>query len=141
MNRISESLEKYGVSPTPIRIMVYRCLDTSATPLSLSEIEMFLDSVDKSTVSRTLALFRKRHLVHCFNDGSGSMKYELCRTPHDFGEDMHVHFHCEKCGKTECLSSVKIPSVDIPEGYLSHTSNFVITGICPGCNGPLKNRL
>lgn len=133
MKEIAQLLESAGIAPTPIRILVYRCLDTCDSPLSLSEIETILDSVDKSTISRTLSIFKENHLVHSFSDGSSAMKYELCRTLHNYEEDMHVHFRCEKCEKTYCLNSVRIPEVDIPEGFTAHSSTFVITGICNNC--------
>ena len=131
---ISGQLKEFGVTPTSIRILVYRCLDDSETPLSLMEIESRLDSVDKSTVSRTLSTFKKHHMVHSLYDGSGSVKYELCRTPHDECDDRHVHFHCDKCGKTICLTGVAIPSVKLPDGYQPFASNYVISGFCPSCS-------
>lgn len=132
-DEISENLRKFGVTPTSVRVLVYRCLDSSEVPLSLMEIESLLDSVDKSTVSRTLATFKEHHMVHAFNDGSGSVKYELCRSSHETCDDRHVHFHCEKCGKTFCLNGVKIPQVSLPPRFQPHSSTFVISGVCPTC--------
>ena len=132
--KITEILEREGVPPTPVRILVYKCLLESLKPLSLSEIEAVLDTVDKSSVSRTLSAFRKAHLIHSINDGSGSVKYEICHSPNHFGDDMHVHFRCEKCGTTICMNSVKIPNVELPEGFVPHGFNYIISGICDNCN-------
>ena len=127
-------LEQNGIMPTPVRILVFKCLENASSPLSLTDIETIIESVDKSTVSRTLTTFKEHHIVHSFNDGSGSVKYELCKSPHNYDEDLHVHFRCEKCGKTLCLSSIKIPDVILPPGFEMHSSNFVISGICDLCN-------
>ncbi|MCH5224237.1 MAG: transcriptional repressor, partial [Muribaculaceae bacterium] len=62
----NELLINAGVTPTPVRILVYRFLNQSKSPASLADIESALESVDKSTVSRTLNTFRKHHLVHAF---------------------------------------------------------------------------
>lgn len=135
MEEIARLLKERGVAATPIRLLVYKCLKESPGPLSLSEMEVKLDSVDKSTISRTLATFRENHLLHSFNDGSGSMKYELCKSQdHSLEEDTHVHFRCEKCGTTKCLPEIKIPAVSLPPGYLKHDSNYIITGICGDCS-------
>lgn len=134
MKETEEILMREGVTPTPVRKLVYKTLQTSKAPLSLSDIEIALKSVDKSTISRTLQIFREHHLIHYFNDGSGSAKYELCRShSHDEDDDMHVHFRCEKCGETECLPSIKVPTVDLPVGYEVHETNYIITGICSRC--------
>lgn len=132
---IEKVLKNEGISPTPIRTLVYKCLMESDIPLSLSDIEISLDSVDKSSVSRTLNLFRDHHLVHVINDGSGSMKYEVCCSrDHKEEDDMHVHFRCETCGKTICLTTLSIPQVQLPKGYIPHETSYVITGVCSDCN-------
>ena len=127
-------LKESGITPTPVRILVYRCLLNASSPLSLSDIEICLDTVDKSTISRSLALFRERQLLHAFTDGSGSMKYEVCTShDHHHEDDMHVHFRCEKCGQTFCLTHLGIPQVTLPEGFVMHEINYIISGICKDC--------
>lgn len=136
MKDVTEVLKEGGVNPTPVRILVYKCLRDSLVPLSLTEMETRLESVDKSTISRTLSVFREQNLVYSFNDGSGSVKYELTHPLEEEGEnDLHVHFRCEKCGVTVCLSSIKIPEVKLPEGFIKKEANYVITGICDKCVG------
>lgn len=135
MRTIEEFLKKEGITPTPVRLLVWRCLRESKVPLSLTDIEMRLDSVDKSTISRTLTLFRGHHLLHSFNDGSGSVKYEICSSKHlDRHDDFHVHFRCELCGQTICLTEVGVPEVVLPEGFQPNEINYVISGICAECN-------
>lgn len=48
-------------------------------------------------------------------------------------DDMHVHFHCEVCGTTYCLKDMRIPEVELPEGFSMESVNFMIKGICPSC--------
>lgn len=132
---VENILKKVGINPTPVRILVYKCLMDNSVPASLSEIEHILDTVDKSTISRTLSLFKQHHLLHSFNDGSGSVKYELCLShDHENHDDSHVHFRCEKCGTTICLTSINVPKVELPQGYKSHETSYIISGICSSCN-------
>lgn len=135
MKEIEIILESKGITPTPVRKLVYKCLSEASASMSLSDMEKILESIDKSTISRTLSLFRNHHLLHSFNDGSGSVKYELCKAKEeDIDDDTHVHFRCEQCGDTICLSSIRIPEVILPEGYSIHEVNYIITGICGRCS-------
>lgn len=122
-----EWLKHHGIRPTDIRISVLNALSDSQTPLSLQQIETVLDSVDKSSVSRALALFVSHRLLHVIEDGSGSVKYELR------GDNMHTHFYCEECHRTFCLKTTHIPMVDLPDGFLLHSVNYIIKGVCSDC--------
>ncbi|MCH5225774.1 MAG: transcriptional repressor [Muribaculaceae bacterium] len=140
MKEIEAVLQRAGIAATPVRMLIYRCLKEASLPLSLSDIETALDSVDKSTVSRTLATFKNNHLIHSFTDGSGSTKYELCySSPEDEeGGIHHVHFRCEKCNQTICLNDVRVPRVILPPGYTLREVNYVVTGICGACNDSIR---
>lgn len=105
------------------------------TAFSLPTLENELDTVDKSTLSRTINLFHDHHLIHSIDDGSGSVKYSVCR--HE-GEcalgDLHVHFHCNRCGSTFCMESISVPPISLPEHFQLENVNFVIKGICGKCS-------
>lgn len=135
MKEIEEFLISVNVNPTPVRILVYKTLKSSSFPMSLADIEESLESVDKSSISRTLSTFRNHDLIHSFNDGSGSMKYEIChdRSGHTH-DDLHVHFRCEICGKTICLTSIKVPPVKLPKGFKAKETNYLIQGTCANCD-------
>ncbi|MDE6236403.1 MAG: transcriptional repressor [Muribaculaceae bacterium] len=130
---IIEKMNRLGVRPTAVRIMVGRLLLTADHPLSGLEIEQVLDTVDRSTITRSLSLFTEKGIVHVIDDGSGAAKYEWCDS-HDEGDsDRHIHFHCVKCGRTFCLHSNPIPDIPLPEGFLAESANFTISGKCDKC--------
>ena len=132
---MEEILASRGVMPTPVRKLVYRCLENSEFPLSLSDLESMLDTVDKSTISRTLSTFKDHQILHSFTDGSGSVKYELCFSQGEkLHDDLHVHFRCKKCGHTNCLPEISIPIVKLPIGYIVNEVSYIITGICNECS-------
>lgn len=126
------------VRPTANRIVVAQMLASSARPLSLSELEDLSDTLDKSTIFRTLTLFRDNHIVHVIDDGSACPRYELCHCPeHEENDDRHLHFYCEMCHKSFCLLDCQIPPIDslhLPDGYHATSVNYVIKGICPDCS-------
>lgn len=138
---IEQILEHAGVRVSAIRILIYRQLAMAERPLSAQELETELDSVDRSSITRTLALYMKHGLLHSVDDGSGSVRYEICRHHHDCGrdcgvehhKDFHVHFHCRECGSTECLKGIDTPRVVLPEGYQAEMLNYVVIGVCARC--------
>lgn len=123
-----------GVKPTAVRLLVFSALQATTRPVSVSDLETSLQTVDKSTIFRTLTLFLEHHLIHGIEDGSGAVKYELCHGEWDCSvSDMHLHFFCERCHRTFCFKDMPIPEVDLPEGFAMHGVNFVIKGLCPDC--------
>ena len=63
------------IRPTAIRVLVLRTLLEMKQAMSVSDLEAQLDTVDKSTIFRTLTLFLSHHLIHGVDDGSGTLKY------------------------------------------------------------------
>lgn len=124
-----------GVRPTAVRLLIYRYMKTSDNPVSSLDIEAALETVDRSTISRALTIFLEKDIIHSIDDGSGLLKYEVCRGEHDHSiHDMHVHFRCTKCGKTVCLPTTAIPEVKLPEGFVAVNANYVISGLCDKCS-------
>ena len=127
-------LEKHGIRPTANRILVAEIVDRSARPLSLAEIEDQLLSLDKSSIYRCLMLFKEHHIVHVIEDGSDSVRYEFCHSHSaNDDDDLHVHFHCERCNRTFCLYDVPVPKVELPDGFVLFSVNYMVKGICEKC--------
>lgn len=138
----TEILEKKGVKPTPNRVLVLRAMLGAGRPLSLSELEIMLDSVDRSSIFRVLTMFADRHVVHELEDGSGMAKYEVCSGEEECTvEDMHVHFYCESCHRTYCFRDMHIPEIELPEGFRMDSVNYMVKGICPMCAGEKHQQL
>ena len=131
----SELLQQHGVRPTANRITVLRELDAAGRPLSLTELEYRILSIDKSGVFRALTVFRAHHLVHVIDDGSGGVRYELCHS-HSAGnddDDQHMHFYCEQCRRTYCLDDIPVPDVQLPPGFAAESVSCIVKGVCPQC--------
>lgn len=129
-----ELLEQHGIRPTANRIVVAKALAAAGRSMTLSELEYSILSIDKSGIFRALTLFREHRLVHVIEGGGEGVHYELCHSHHhDEDDDQHVHFYCERCQRTFCIDQVPMPSVVLPEGYVSWSSNYLIKGLCPDC--------
>lgn len=128
-------LERRGVRPTANRVLVLEAILSASQAVSLADIEAILGTVDRSSVFRTLCLFVKHHLVHAIDDGSGSVKYEACDGRGDCSvSDMHTHFYCEVCHRTFCLKTIGVPVVDLPAGFVTHSINYIVKGVCDKCS-------
>jgi Fur family ferric uptake transcriptional regulator len=127
-------LERHGIKPTSNRIVVLKALAGEKHPTSISDLERTIVTIDKSGIFRSLTLFRDHHLVHALENGDGKMKYELCLSQdEDEDDDTHVHFYCEQCHRLFCFHEMPVPQVDLPEGYVMTTANYMVKGICPQC--------
>lgn len=131
---IESRLQSKGVKPTANRITVMRALMSASGPVSLAELEEILETLDKSSIFRVLTLFVRNHVVHAMEDGSGSMKYELCSGESECTlDDMHAHFYCEVCHRTYCLPEVHVSVVALPDGFEMDSINYMIKGRCAKC--------
>ena len=127
-------LEQHGVKPTANRIVVVKALAAAGRPMSLTELEYNILTIDKSGIFRALTLFRGHHLVHVIEDGGDGVRYELCHShATDVDDDLHVHFYCERCRRTFCLEQVAVPAVPLPPGFTMTSVNYMVKGICPDC--------
>lgn len=107
---IENKLNDRSVKPTAMRTSVLKYLLEHGKTFSLSDLDDALDTVDKSTLFRTLKTFEKNNLMHAIDDGSGKQKYALCTATCKTETDhQHFHFTCLKCGETYCLPAAKLP--------------------------------
>lgn len=135
MDSLLKRLEDRGIKPTAVRLLILKEMLSGHQAFSLGSLEVALDTVDKSTLSRTITLFHEKLLIHSIDDGSGTMKYSVCSSDCMCAlKDLHVHFTCRNCEKTFCLESIHIPSVQLPKGFLLENVNFVLKGLCDSCS-------
>ena len=134
MTELEHRLEHRGVKLTAMRLLVYQELEQAHRPLSLRELEDRMQTAERSTIFRTLTLLLQHHLIHAIEDGSGSLRYEVCEGEEECTlNDQHIHFYCEHCHRTFCLQDKKIPQVSLPEGFQISSINFMVKGLCPSC--------
>jgi Fur family ferric uptake transcriptional regulator len=130
-------MESRHIRPTSIRILVLKTMLGFDWAFSLADLETKLESVDKSTISRTIHLFHDHQLIHSFDDGSGSIKYAVCSNDclRNFEvDDLHAHFYCNYCKKAFCLNNVRIPQFDLPPEVEIESVNLVLKGYCGKCS-------
>jgi hypothetical protein len=65
-----QQLLNRNIKPTAIRLLILKAIAEKNDVVSLVDLETMLETVDKSTVFRTLTLFQQNHLLHTIDDGS-----------------------------------------------------------------------
>jgi len=135
----SDILKDHNLRVTSCRRDVLKSFIKRQEALSHSDLEDELkDDFDRVTIYRTLKTFLEYDLIHKVLDDSGATKYALCVHEHSEGshhhQHDHVHFKCEKCGKTNCIEEISLPVVNLPSGYVSKDVSLLIQGVCNKCS-------
>ena len=139
MEKIVQLLESKGIRPTAMRLMTYKRLAELNVAISLGDLEKDFKVSERSTLFRTIKTFEEKGVVHQIEDGTGVIKYALCEEncECEVGNDLHLHFHCNNCNETVCLTEHKIPHISLPDGYITEDINLVVKGICEKCSDNL----
>ncbi len=125
-------LQNHQLRITSNRIQILQMLANSQCALSEQDLETALVSnCDRTTIYRTLNTFFDEEIVHKLVDIDGTTRYIYNEKKYQLPE--HVHFKCNECGVISCLENVSVDHVPLPKGYTKTTSNFLVVGICNGC--------
>ena len=132
-------LQEHNLRITNCRKEVLKIFLERQAALSHSDLEGVLDrDFDRVTLYRTLKTFLDRDLIHKVLDDSGAAKYALCthngQENNHHHDHEHVHFKCEKCGKTICIEEVSLPKINLPAGYINKEVSLLVQGVCDKCN-------
>ncbi|MGJ8593782.1 MAG: Fur family transcriptional regulator [Aquaticitalea sp.] len=136
MHEIEKLFASKELRITAMRLLIYKFLVQRETAVTLSDIENAFTKADRTTLYRTIKTFEEKAIVHQIDDGTGITKYALCEKGCncEIETDLHLHFHCNICNETVCLTEHKIPHISIPEGYVAEDVNLVVKGICEKCS-------
>ena len=136
MQTIEQLLESKDIRVTAMRLLIYKFLSEKQVALTLRGIENAFEKADRTTLYRTIKTFEEKGIVHQIDDGTGITKYALCVQDCNCNikSDLHLHFHCNNCNETVCLTEHKIPQIKVPEGFISENINLVVKGICDKCS-------
>ncbi|HRZ32137.1 MAG: transcriptional repressor [Bacteroidota bacterium] len=134
MKETDKKLKIRNIKPTAMRELVLKVLTEQDRAISLADLEQKFDNADKTTLYRTLKTFEENKLIHSIDDGTGSIKYALCKeTCQCNPSDLHVHFLCTKCKHTYCLNDIAIPTIILPADFKLENINMVVKGVCASC--------
>lgn len=131
-----EILKSYQLKVTHARVKVLELFQSHPFALSQPFLEKNIDTIDRVTLYRTLNTFEDIGLIHKVVDDTYTLKFALCKDAcfiQSNHRHEHIHFQCVKCNQTTCLD-VKIPLINLPEGYTVEEYLFSMKGICKNCS-------
>ena len=116
-------LQARDIKSTAMRMLILKHMLGFSRAFKLSDLEAVMETVDKSTIFRTITLFHEKQLIHSIDDGSGAIKYSVCSS----------NCNCSIGDKTFCLDKVAVPDLKIPDNLVPISINLVIKGFCEEC--------
>ena len=131
-------LTKQGLKKTPIRKDLLAIFLTSNTALSHAMLEQQIgQKYDRVILYRTLNTFEEKGILHKIMNFEGIAMYALCveECEEHHHHDNHIHFFCEKCEETSCVSEEYTPKIVLAKEYFVHEIMISVKGICPKCQG------
>ena len=131
---LAERLRRVGQRATPQRLIILGALQhgehLSADDV-FARVEPQLPAVNRSTVYRTLELFRDLGLVSMTDLGGGARQFELIDEPHH-------HLICHRCGHMLQLDDDLVEplreSIRRRYGFSPGIDHLALFGYCAECN-------
>ncbi len=112
---------------------ILEVFEQSSNALSVVElVKRFKNEMNKTTVYRILERLEEDGVVHSFTGTNGLKWFAKCPEVISTNQaDLHPHFQCQKCGKSECLTiDISIPKLP---NYRVDSANLILTGECDAC--------
>ena len=128
-------LRNKGLKVTPQRIEILRFLDEHRVHPTADDIYRSLKktnpSLSKTTVYNSLDVLTKKHVIQCLTISLSEHRY-------DFGNKMHHHFFCYRCGRIydldfSCPNIKRIRRKIIHDGHRIEEAHGYFRGVCKNC--------
>ncbi len=130
-----EIIRAAGHRVTPQRVLILDAVCEGGGHTTLGEVYARVrqvdQSIDRSTLYRTLKLFVDLGLVVSADTGDGETYYEIAK--------LHRHHHlvCRQCGKEEEIEHTLLQrmfdQVLLEYGFKVNTDHLVLFGLCSEC--------
>jgi Fur family transcriptional regulator, ferric uptake regulator len=130
---LADRLRRVGQRVTPQRLVILGALKPGehlAADEVFARVEPLLPGVNRSTVYRTLELFRDLGLVSMTDLGGGARQFELI-------DDLHHHLICHRCGAILVLDDALVDplrdGIRARYGFAPAIDHLAIFGFCSVC--------
>ena len=133
-----DMLRQCGLRLTAPRTAVLAALLEAGQPLTQEDIAARIgtDAPNKTTIYRTLMSLMEQNLIHKAYIKDRIWHFEPA---HHCGENQcHPHFTCVKCNRTQCLTGIHPPLIDLPDGYRILRQQIRLEGLCDACRQPAE---
>ena len=126
-------LRSVKLRQTEPRLAILQVLLEADSPLTQEKIAEKIghEAPNKTTIYRTLTQLVEKNLVHQAYLEDRTAHFELAHRCSE--HQCHPHFTCRQCHQTQCLTGIKSPLVEMPEGYTIERQQIHIEGLCKQC--------
>lgn len=127
-----EILGLHDLKRTSSRQGIIEIIMTANQALSEAEIrERLSRTYDRTTFYRSFKTLEEAGILHKIVIDSQLVKYAICDVISL--NKKHAHFYCNECHSVQCLESVSLRSIKLPEGFTGTETEVLIRGICSEC--------
>ncbi|NCC99790.1 MAG: transcriptional repressor [Bacteroidia bacterium] len=125
-------LNSHSLKRTSCREGIIDVIMITNQALSENEIrERLSGNYDRTTFYRSFKTLEEHDIIHKIVIDNQIVKYALDTSiMHKNG---HAHFFCNECHMVQCLESVTLQNVELPEGYTEEETEIIIKGTCAAC--------
>lgn len=117
---------------TQPRIAVCAALLAAGRPVCHQHLQVMNPDINRVSIYRVCEWLAEQGYVDVMTGKDGIRRYAWRHQ--DDSHHQHAHFHCDSCGRTECLEDIAAPRAQLPQGYQASTINVVINGQCAQCS-------
>ena len=128
-------LKEHGLRKTLGRQQVLIFFRERDTAVSHGDLSKTFPSMDRAALYRILQDFEEKGIIHKVPDDEVSVKYAYCghSCTASAHQDQHLHFKCDDCHQTYCLPEQETPQVHLPNGFVAHSMEVLVHGLCKAC--------
>lgn len=128
-------LRDHHMRVTPNRLTVFRAMQSSQQPLTVSDLALKVEhsGLNTATLYRIMETFTELHVVHPVLQSHQNVAYELVEP---FARH-HDHLICRRCGRTmdiyDCRLEDALKAISDDRGFYIDFHQMEVHGLCPTC--------
>jgi Fur family ferric uptake transcriptional regulator len=128
-----EILSGHNLKRTSCREGIIKAMMSAGRALAENEIrEQLQGTYDRTTFYRSFKTLEEYKIVHKIVIDNQTAKYALDNSVTH--KNRHAHFFCHHCHTVECLESVPVQNIQLPDGYSESETEILIKGACATCS-------
>ena len=132
-----EVLNNHHLKRTSCREGIIDLMIDANQALSENEIrEQLSATYDRTTFYRSFKTLEEHKIIHKIVIDNQIIKYALDNSLTNKKD--HAHFFCNDCQTVECLESVNVHKIQLPDGYTQIETEILIKGTCSTCKNSFE---
>lgn len=127
-----EILNNHSLKRTSCREGILEVMLKAKKALSEVEIrESLTGNYDRTTFYRSFKTLEEYKIIHKIVIDSQAVKYAIGNPAIPNKE--HVHFYCNDCHTVQCIETMSVTDIKLPNGYTPNEVEVLIKGTCAFC--------